>query len=68
MARSLKKGPFADKSLLKKLIHVVSVTSSTLASQTVGDSEDTAEVVQEQVVEAAQEVIQDLDPEADEDW
>lgn len=56
-----------DKSLLKKLIHVVSVTS-TLASQTVGDSEDTAEVVQEQVVEAAQEVIQDLDPEADEDW
>lgn len=57
-----------DKSLLKKLIHVVSVTSSTVASQKVGDGEDEAVIAQETVAETAREAIQDLDPETDEDW
>ena len=57
-----------DKSLLKKLSHVVSVTSSTVASQKVGDGEDEAVIAQETVAETAREAIQDLDPEADEDW
>lgn len=57
-----------DKSLLKKLIHVVSVTSSTVASQKIGDGEDDAATAQETVADTVRETILDLDPEADEDW
>lgn len=58
-----------DKGLLKKLIHVVSVTSSSVGSQKIGDSEDDAAAAQEAVAETAREVISgDLDPETDEDW
>lgn len=44
------------------------MTSSTVASQKVGDGEDEAVIAQETVAETAREAMQDLDPEADEDW
>lgn len=54
-----------NKDLLKKLIHVVSVTSSTVASQKVGDGEDDALAAQKIVAETVHEA---MDPESDEDW
>ena len=57
-----------DKSLLKKLIHVVSVTSSTVGSKKAGDAEDDAVAAQEAVVETVRDEMQDLDSESDEEW
>lgn len=57
-----------DKSLLKKLIQIVSVTSSTVGSKKAGDAEDDAAAAQEAVVETVRDEMQNLDPEADADW
>lgn len=57
-----------DKSLLKKLIHVVSVTSSTVGSKNAGDAEDDVAAAQESVVETVRDEMQNLDAESDEDW
>lgn len=54
-----------DKSLLKNLIKVVSVTSSTMASKKAGDSADDAKATQEAVVSAVQSQMKELDPEID---
>lgn len=57
-----------DKNLLKKLIHVVSVTSSSVGSKKAGDAEDDAVAAQEAVVETVKDEMQNLDAESDEDW
>lgn len=57
-----------DKSLLKKLIHVVSVTSSTVGSKNTTDAEDDIAAAQEAVVETVRDEMQNLDAESDEDW
>lgn len=57
-----------DKTLLKKLIHVVSVTSSTVASKTFGDAADDAAAAQETIAETVRDEMRNLDAESDEEW
>ena len=55
-----------DKALLKKLIRVVSVASSTVASKKQGDGVDDAASAQAAVVETVQDEMQN--PDSDLDW
>lgn len=57
-----------DKSDLKKLIRIVSVTSSTVGSKKAGDAEDDAIAAQEAVAEIVQDEMQNLDAESTEEW
>ena len=57
-----------DKSNLKKLIRIVSVTSSTVGSKKAGDAEDDAIAAQEAVAEIVQDEMQSLDAESAEEW
>ena len=57
-----------DKSNLKKLIRIVSVTSSTVGSKKAGDAEDDAIAAQEAVAEIVQDEMQNLDAESAEEW
>ena len=57
-----------NKTFLKKLIHIVSVTSSTVASKKFGDAADDAIAAQETVVETVRDEMRALDAESDEEW
>lgn len=57
-----------DKNYLKKLIRVVSVTSSTVGSKKAGDAEDDAIAAQEAVVEIVQDEMLNLEAESTEEW
>lgn len=57
-----------DKSNLKKLIRIVSVTSSTVGSKKAGDAEDDAIAAQEAVAEIVQDEMLSFDAESAEEW
>ncbi|MBO7175314.1 MAG: VWA domain-containing protein [Spirochaetaceae bacterium] len=57
-----------DKSNLKKLIRIVSVTSSTVGSKKAGDAEDDAIAAQEAVAEIVQDEMLNFDAESAEEW
>lgn len=57
-----------DKSNLKKLIRIVSVTSSTVGSKKAGDAEDDARAAQEAVAEIVQDEMLNFDTESAEEW
>lgn len=57
-----------DKSKLKKLIRIVSVTSSTVGSKKAGDAEDDAIAAQEAVAEIVQDEMLNFDAESAEEW
>ena len=57
-----------DKSNLKKLIRIVSVTSSTVGSKKAGDAEDDARAAQEAVAEIVQDEMLNFDAESAEEW